>query len=262
MATTIENEIWKTLKFKYPITSTGKTQVSNLGRIRTYNAVSDGNILNCSIVNGYKILRLTHYTPADEATNSKRAKMEHKIEVLYKKSLKLKTASQNNNLKTADKKELKLELATNIKSLNNLKLELSDFLKANLDSRKIYFNALVHRLVAQYFLPKPNKEETIVTHINFKKLDNRATNLKWMTTKDGAMFQQKSPANKLAKKARAEHKRITNSKLSEAKVATIKKLLKEGKLSSLQIARKYDVSDMQICRIKRGENWANVLAAK
>ena len=33
-------------------------------------------------------------------------------------------------------------------------------------------HALLHRLVAKYFLPRPQKNETVVIHSNYKKNDN------------------------------------------------------------------------------------------
>ena len=52
---------------------------------------------------------------------------------------------------------------------------------ATVKERTTFVTLLVHRLVAQSFLPKPKKDQTIVAHINFNKLDNRAKNLKWVS---------------------------------------------------------------------------------
>ena len=49
----------------------------------------------------------------------------------------------------------------------------------------------------------------------------------------------------------------TNAKLTVEKVSRIKKLLRTGE-SLKDIAKKYKVSDMQIHRIKTGENWKHV----
>lgn len=42
-------------------------------------------------------------------------------------------------------------------------------------------NEYIHILVARHFLPKPTREQTQVDHINRKRQDNRATNLRWVT---------------------------------------------------------------------------------
>lgn len=42
----------------------------------------------------------------------------------------------------------------------------------------------VHRLVMMAFNPHPNQENLCVNHINFKKDDNRTSNLEWCTIKE------------------------------------------------------------------------------
>ena len=49
---------------------------------------------------------------------------------------------------------------------------------------------MVHRLVAEAFVPNPNGY-TIVDHINRDKLDNRAENLRWVTHKTNSLNREK-----------------------------------------------------------------------
>ncbi len=114
----------------------------------------------------------------------------------------------------------------------------------------------VHREVAKHFLPKAGKKDTIVIHINHDKSDNRSKNLKWVTQENAIGHQQKSPA----RKAFHERQRSKNKglKLSLTQVKSIKTMLAnpKRKLNNRQLAEKYNVSEMTIYRILRGESWS------
>jgi hypothetical protein len=126
-------------------------------------------------------------------------------------------------------------------------------------SNGVYGHSLLHKLVARYFLPKPSSAQKIIIHLNYKKTDNHYKNLKWVSMADSISHQQKSPAVIKAKKLM--RKSISNggynTKLTEAKVIYIKSAIKKGKTLK-ELATKFKVSDMQIYRIKKGENWGYV----
>lgn len=121
-----------------------------------------------------------------------------------------------------------------------------------------HYHALIHRMVAKHFLPKPGKNQNIIIHVNFKKTDNHYKNLKWVTQAEAIAHQQNSPAvKKLRKWLKENPGEANNAKLTVAKVKQIKTMLKAGKTLKF-IGNKFGVSDMQIHRIKTGENWGSV----
>ncbi|MCI2228081.1 HNH endonuclease [Polaribacter sp. MSW13] len=111
----------------------------------------------------------------------------------------------------------------------------------------------VHKLVAQHFLKKENEEQIFVLHINYDKTDNTVGNLKWATKREKELHQFKNPVFIESKKNKK-----TNYKLTEGKVKIIKRQLKNKRTRITMIAKRFGVSDMQIHRIKSGENWGHV----
>ena len=111
----------------------------------------------------------------------------------------------------------------------------------------------VHKLVAQHFLIKENEDQIYVLHINYDKKDNAVKNLKWATKREKELHQFKNPKFILAMKNKK-----TNYKLTPGKVKIIKRQLKNNRTRITMIAKRFGVSDMQIHRIKSGENWSHI----
>lgn len=107
----------------------------------------------------------------------------------------------------------------------------------------------IHRLVAQEFVKQPSKKHKKVIHLNFKKDDNHYKNLKWVTVEQQFAHDKQNPNYA---------DRGGNFKLNAVKVKEIKTSLQKGKFTLRQIAKKYKVSDMQIYRIRTGENWSHI----
>ncbi|MGC4038708.1 MAG: HNH endonuclease [Chitinophagaceae bacterium] len=124
-----------------------------------------------------------------------------------------------------------------------------------------YYAALLHRLVAKYFLGKPSPKERFIIHMDHNKENNKSTNLKWATQEEVTRHNRNNPTVKAFLKERKANHFITWSKLTAAKVIAIKKMLQRGKTLK-EIAAKYGVSDMQVHRIKTGENWGHVKVGK
>lgn len=111
---------------------------------------------------------------------------------------------------------------------------------------------LVHRLIAQTFIPNPQGFKT-VNHINGNKLDNSSKNLEWCTHRDNSL--------KGWETGLYSHKGINHylAKLNDEKVRKIRQLLKEGSLSKSEIARFFKVSPSTIGDISFGKLWIHVI---
>ena len=125
-----------------------------------------------------------------------------------------------------------------------------------------YVAFLFHRLAAEYFLKKKSPDLVLVIHLNYNKQDNRINNLRWATKQEVADHSKQSPAVKAYRKKVSENiPQIRRGlKLSVAQVRQIKKLLQNPKrrLTYKQIATRFNISEMAITRINRGENWGHV----
>lgn len=121
-----------------------------------------------------------------------------------------------------------------------------------------YFAVLLHRLVAKHFLPKPVSKQKFIIHLDYNKENNYYKNLKWATQEEVTTHAKKNPAVIKAKeRMRKNGGSGYNTKLSETNVKQIKNYLAKGK-TLRELAVKYKVSDMQIHRIKTGENWGHI----
>ena len=112
----------------------------------------------------------------------------------------------------------------------------------------------LHKVVAQHFLEQG--DGVYVIHLDYDKLNNHVKNLKWATKREKELHQWKNPVFIEAKK---KQKR-PYAKLTENKVRLIKKMINDpNRRTRLKIiAKQFGVSEMQLYRIKSGENWADV----
>ena len=252
MAKDYPGEQWKTVRFDFEFTNTFRIEVSNFGRLRTFNKISNGNIIKGSMINGYRIVRLKLYRPRDEKTQ---VKLNYLQQQVFKLARKLKSQINDG--------ESKQVITETTLLLETLKKNLSKKFQKDLKDRTINYHSLIHRLVAEYFLPPPKAKQIIVAHLDHNKLNNKASNLKWMTAEENYEHQKSSPYVIADKKQRQERQQSNpnRAKLTVTKVMLLKKLLNQGK-PIRQLVKLFKVSDMQIIRIKRGENWSNIPPAK
>lgn len=112
---------------------------------------------------------------------------------------------------------------------------------------------LVHKLTAEYFVDKTADDQDVVIHLDWNKQNNYYLNLQWVTKAESykRMHKVLQEARKKAGKV------VTSSKLNKKDVAVVKGMLEKGVKQNL-IAKMFCISEMQVSRIARKENWAEV----
>lgn len=108
---------------------------------------------------------------------------------------------------------------------------------------------MFHHLVAENFIG-PRPEGQYVNHIDANKLNNRASNLEYVTPAQNTQHASEMGLLLVGE----EHK---HSKLTAEKVREIIEQLADGE-STYKIAEDYGVSKVLICNILRGKNWRHV----
>jgi hypothetical protein len=252
MMNNFPGERWKAITFNFDFPINARIEVSSFGRIRSFNKISKGNILNGSLTSGYPIIRLKFHKPRDPEIQNHLNFLQEQVNKLAQK---LKAIKENNGT------EEEIQQVTEL--LSTFKKNLSKKFEADLKSRTVNFHGLIHRLVADHFLTKPSDQHTVVAHLDHDKLNNRAHNLKWMTLEENYKHQKSSPLVIKEKEERRSGRvpSTKSTKLTVTKVMFMKKLINEGKTNK-ELVKYFKVTETQILRIKRGENWADIEAAK
>ncbi|MFI5202852.1 MAG: NUMOD4 domain-containing protein [Flavobacteriales bacterium] len=116
----------------------------------------------------------------------------------------------------------------------------------------------IHKLVGEYFLSRKSSKQKFVIHLDHNKKNNEVKNLRWAGMDQMIAHQQKSPA--VIRHKKEKKKPTEGHKLSIGKVRQIKQMIgsKNRKLTLKQVASKFKISEMQLYRIKSGENWGHV----
>lgn len=256
----ISGEIWKPLSFDFEYSNDLHLEISNFGRIRSKTSKSEWNILKGTMINGYRIVRIKFFTERDSVSQTRLDAMKEQIMLLIRQIGKMRTRNKAKRVHDESYFEVEQKIKEQTELLNGLKLIYQKELRASNLKRTINRGELIHRLVATYFLEKPSPEHTLVAHLDHNKLNNRVENLRWMTQEENTAHQRTSPHVKAALVKRKEQRPKEQGKtykLTSTKVLLIKKRIQEG-VTLRTLAKNFKVTETQLLRIKRGENWAHV----
>lgn len=105
---------------------------------------------------------------------------------------------------------------------------------------------LVHRLVAEAFIPNPNNKPE-VNHKDGNKLNNHVSNLEWVTKKE-------NETHALINGLKPYGERVHTAKIEEWDVLVIRKRIRNGETQSV-VAKDYGLSQPTVSEIVLRKTW-------
>ena len=257
-----DEEIWRSIELKSPFVERYELWISNYGNVKRITLSSKiEKIVKPTLTEGYPSTNITVLTPITEKEKARFLPDQQAIAAI---KLDLKNYSKELASLPAEDKAYKT-IANKIEETEALlnktrKAYLKKYQKAE-RKRKKTFGGLIHRFVAINFVGKPSDEYNLVAHLDYDKLNNHHSNLKWMTREENALHQKNSPhVVKSKAKVAVNGGNRSNTKLTVSQVMIIKKRINEG-VSLRELAKRNKITETQLLRIKRGINWGKVPAA-
>lgn len=132
--------------------------------------------------------------------------------------------------------------------------------KIKVDDKIKNKHKFIYKLVAEHFLPKPSEEQSHLIHLDYNLSNDHYSNLKWVTKEEAKGFQDKNPKVMKARRDLGERMKTREGKLTATQVMRLKRILLDpNRKTRIRIlAKQFGVSEMQLYRIKSGENWSRI----
>jgi HNH endonuclease len=257
-----DTERWADVEMPEIFSNKFKLEISNYGIVkRTEKETHEIVILKQFKTEGYAQAKFTMLEKISDKDNDSFILTRKIIFDLDKEIKELTKLSETENFDILKLSEILTTIEQKQFEVNKIRNSYIQKYKKNHKKRKRNFSNLVHRLVAIHFVEKPSDNHNLVAHIDYDKLNNHHSNLKWMTREENVQHQLGSPFVVKSKIKAMSIKRITRSKLTTSQVSILKKRMNEG-VPLTDLAKRYPVTQTQLLRIKRGENWAKIPAAR
>jgi hypothetical protein len=133
--------------------------------------------------------------------------------------------------------------------------------KINTPEKLLNKHLFFFRMVAEHFLDKASADQEYVLHLDYNRSNDYYKNLQWATRQEMIDHAKKSPYVIEGRKKLIEHNiKSDGHKLTANKVKFIKKRLADPNrtIRLKMLAKQFGISEMQLYRIKRGENWGHI----
>lgn len=255
-------ERWANVEMPELFSNRFKLEISNYGKVkRTDNQTNRVILLKQFITEGYPQAKFTLLEKRTEKEQLYIDETRLIISSFEKELIDLNFQLETTNHDIISQSEILTTIETKKIELDKIKKNFKTKYRKIEQKRKRNFSNLVHRLVAIYFVEAPSEDHNLVAHIDYDKFNNHHSNLKWMTRAENVQHQLGSPFVVKSKIKAMNAGRITRSKLTTSQVSILKKRMNEG-ISLTELAKRYPITQTQLLRIKRGENWAKVPAAR
>lgn len=132
-----------------------------------------------------------------------------------------------------------------------------------LTKNKRKYSRLIHRLVAQSFIPNP-ENKPCVNHLNGIKTDNRVANLEWVTYKENIEHAVKTGLIDYSKRKNPHHKiypkdgdhKLTKSTKEE--VIEMRRMYATGDYVLREISEKFGISTSVVWNIVNKKTWKHI----
>lgn len=127
----------------------------------------------------------------------------------------------------------------------------------SLYNNKVAEKILIHRLVASTYIPNPQNLRE-VNHLNEEKLDNRISNLEWVSSKENKQHTLKRGGYRNLGKNTPKGSNFPTSKLIESQVIEIRRLYWEENKTQRVLASEFNVSHHLIQLIVNRKVWKHI----
>ena len=111
----------------------------------------------------------------------------------------------------------------------------------------------IHKEVANKFVEQPTDNHNLVIHLDQDKQNNHWKNLQWVTEEEWLEDLKRRETYKNIDKRKGKH-----VKLTETQVALLKRRLNKGKTKRKVLAKSFGITETQVRRIEKGENWGDI----